>query len=281
MNLDELAEPAERLWDFFVTSFHAVDIADPLLSFDAETESARVHTAMVSRGQDVAGIREGGLVIRYRRRDGDTPSDRGEALPIRPEQVVHGETPLHLVIGRLADEPFLFVRTLGEVNGIIHPAGIEKPPGRMWLFGMVTLLDMRTTVAIDLVYANQPWRDQLAPGRLAKAEALHAERLRRGHPCRLEDCLQLSDKVQLLARNGHFCSVTRVESRRQFKARVKELESLRNNLAHAQDLVPHNWPIIVTLATDLDRMLLRPRLQVLKEEMIAAADPDGPSVTNP
>jgi len=116
-------EPAERLWDFLGTSFQAADIADPLLSFDAETEPGRVRTAMVSRGQDVAGIREGRLVTRYRRRDGDSLGDRGNELPIRPEQVVHGETPLHLVISRLADELFLFVRTLGEVNGVIRPAG--------------------------------------------------------------------------------------------------------------------------------------------------------------
>jgi len=93
--------------------------------------------------------------------------------------------------------------------------------------------------------------------------------------------LQLSDKVRLLARNGHFCSVTQVEARRQFKVRVKELESLRNNLAHAQALVPPNWPLVVTLATDLDRLLLRPRLQTLKDEVAAATDPLGPVVTSP
>jgi len=281
VNAQELVEPAERLWDFFVTSFHAADIADPLLSFDAETDPAVVRTAMDNRDLVVAGIREGGLVTRYRWVDATAPAGQGDAPPIRPEQVVHGETPLHLVIGRLADEPFLFVRTLGEVNGVIHPAGIEKPPGRMWLFGMVTLLDMRASVAIDLVYADQTWREHIAPGRLAKAEELRAERLRRGHPCRLEECLQLSDKVQLLARNGHFCTVTQVKSRRQFKARVKELESLRNNLAHAQDLVPHDWPIIVALATELDRMLLRPRLQKLRDEAAASLAPAGPAVTTP
>ncbi|HOB52037.1 MAG TPA: hypothetical protein PK176_04540 [Acidobacteriota bacterium] len=277
----EVMEPAERLWDFFVTSFHAADIADPLPSFDAQADLAAVREVMNRRGYVVAGIREDGLVTRHLHRQDTATDEIAGPDPIRPEQTVHGEMPLHLVIGRLADEPFLFVRTLGEVNGVIHPAGVEKPPGRMWLFGMVTLLDMRATVAISLVYANQPWREHLAPGRLAKAEALHAERLRRGHPCRLEECLQLSDKVQLLARNGHFCSVTQVESRRQFKIRVKELESLRNNLAHAQDLVPHDWPIIMTLATDLDRMLLRPRLQMLRDEVIAASDPRGPAVTSP
>jgi hypothetical protein len=269
MNPVELMEPAERLWDFFVTSFHAADIADPLPSFDAQADPAAVRAVMHRRGFTVAGIREDGLVTRCLHRD-DASGGFDGPDPIRPDQSVHGETPLHLVLARLADEPFLLVRTLGEFNGFIRPAGIQKPPGRMWLFGMVTLMEMRAAAALDLVYPDGSWRARIAPGRLQKAQALQDERTRRGQPCRLEDCLQLSDKVEVLLRDDHFCLFTGIESRRQFKIKVKEMEALRNNLAHAQDLVPHSWPMILAIARDLDRFLLRPRLQQLAQDAAGA-----------
>lgn len=273
----EVMEPAERLWDFFVTSFHAADIADPLPSFDAQADLAAVREVMNRRGYVIAGIREDGLVTRHLHRPDATADDITGPDPIRPEQTVHGEMPLHLALARLADEPFLLVRTLGEFNGLIRPAGIQKAPGRMWLFGMVTLMEMRAAAALDLVYPDGSWRTRIAPGRLEKAQALQDERTRRGQPCRLEDCLQLSDKVEVLLRDDHFCLFTGIESRRQFKIKVKEMEVLRNNLAHAQDLVPQSWPMIVSIARDLDRFLLRPRLHQLVQK--AASDPPG--VTTP
>jgi hypothetical protein len=38
---------------------------------------------------------------------------------------------------------------------------------------------------------------------------------------------------------------------------VKDLESLRNNLAHAQDIVTHDWPQIARLARRIEDALAR------------------------
>ena len=53
-----------------------------------------------------------------------------------------------VVLG-LADSPRLFVRVLGAVGGIITMSDLQKPPVRMWLFGMITLLEMRMSRLID------------------------------------------------------------------------------------------------------------------------------------
>jgi hypothetical protein len=47
------------------------------------------------------------------------------------------------------------------------------------------------------------------------------------------------------------------ESMRLAKRAVKDLESLRNNLAHAQDLLTHDWATIVTIATRLNKVMTR------------------------
>ena len=38
---------------------------------------------------------------------------------------------------------------------------------------------------------------------------------------------------------------------------IKELESLRNNLAHAQDIVTHDWPQIVRMAQRVQDLIAR------------------------
>lgn len=47
------------------------------------------------------------------------------------------------------------------------------------------------------------------------------------------------------------------ESTRQAKRAVKDLESLRNNLAHVQDILTHDWATIVTIATRLNKVMTR------------------------
>jgi hypothetical protein len=40
-------------------------------------------------------------------------------------------------------------------------------------------------------------------------------------------------------------------SRKAARKVIKELESLRNNLAHAQDIVTHDWPQIARMTRNL------------------------------
>jgi len=46
-----------------------------------------------------------------------------------------------------------------------------------------------------------------------------------------------------------------MESRRQTEQTVKMLESLRNNLAHSQDILACDWETIVGICGDLERVI--------------------------
>ena len=125
---------------------------------------------------------------------------------------------------------------------------LQKPPVRMWLFGMITLLEMRTTRLIELKCPGDSWKQYLSESRLQKAEALLEERKRRNQNLELIDCLQISDKGQIIARNEEIRRLTRMQSRRQTEQAIKMLESLRNNLAHSQDIISCDWETIVGCA---------------------------------
>src|SRR5262249_58034490 len=124
---------------------------------------------------------------------------------------------------------------------------VQKPAGRMWLFGMVTLIELRHTRLIQETCPDEGWRAYLSEGRLRKAEGLMAERRRRHRSVGLLDCLQLADKGQIVARNEEIRNRTIFASRREAEDGIRMLEGLRNNLAHAQDIVSSDWEPIVQL----------------------------------
>ena len=126
---------------------------------------------------------------------------------------------------------------------------------RMWLFGMVTLFELSLTRIVDDYYRNDAWVEFVTEARVDKARQLRTERERRNRSVRLIDCLQLGDKGQLLARSEELRQRYWDRSRKQIKRNLKEIEALRNNLAHSQPLVTENWDVIVRIASTLDRFL--------------------------
>ncbi|HTP94344.1 MAG TPA: hypothetical protein VMK05_00735, partial [Burkholderiales bacterium] len=107
---------------------------------------------------------------------------------------------------------------------------------------------------IERRWPDDAWTAQVSAGRLEKAKALHAERLRRGQDCRLLDCIQFSDKAQILMEDATERTAFGFESRAAAKRVIKEFESLRNNLAHAQDIVTHDWAQIARLARRIEEL---------------------------
>lgn len=122
----------------------------------------------------------------------------------------------------------------------------------MWLFGLVTQVEMMLVQLIQHYYPNESWQERIAEGRLAKAKAFQAERQRRNQHCSLIECLQFSDKGQILIGHPHAMERLGYDSIRTAKRAIKDLESLRNNLSHAQDIVAHDWAQIARLAQRME-----------------------------
>ena len=109
--------------------------------------------------------------------------------------------------------------------------------------------------AVRRIYPNETWTDKVSKSRLKKAEWLIGERRRRGQECELFDCLQTSDKIQILLKDARFREALGIPSSRRADALSKAIESLRNNLAHGQDFVVHDWDIVTRITGDLDSLL--------------------------
>jgi hypothetical protein len=250
--------PAPSTYDsqrVLVRSILLRDIAEPLLSFDAGTPAGAARSAMQARGADVAGVRENGTVAGYVTRDALADGPCGQfAASFDGATILPDAAPLNEVVRALHQAPRVFVSWLGVVGGVATRNDLQDPPARMWLFGMITIIELNLLALIERGFSDESWSRYLSAARLAKAQELLAERQRRGQNPRLLDCLQFSDKAQIAVRDEALRQRAGFASRRRGDETIKHLEALRNNLAHAQDIVSFDWDMIVTLADNLDRV---------------------------
>jgi hypothetical protein len=236
------------------------DVAEALVSFDAQMPAATALERAGRRGFAVVGVREGGLATGYAMTE-DLQSARvcGDALqPFSDGEVVAGGEPLDEGLRRLAGRERIFVTAFGQVAGIVTWSDIQKAPARMWLFGLVTLLEDAFTGLIEVWHPDGAWEKLISAGRLRKAKELLRDRRRMGADVdlRLLDCLQLPDKGLILLRREETRRLLEVPSKEAGERTLKRLAQLRNGLAHSQDIVTGDWETILRLAGRLEDIVL-------------------------
>ena len=254
MSIDNSVD--EHLYRIFTENFTARDIATALVSFDETAPAADVKQFMLERHFRIVGIRRHGLVVGFVKQDeldGDTCSDR--ICEIGQEDVIDAWSPFTSIIAALRDRDRVFVRSFGQIGGLVSRSDLQKPPVRMWLFGMVTIIEMKLNRMIERRFPNDSWCNTISAGRLEKARLLLDERRRRNQDLGLLDCLQFSDKGQLVAKDKQLRDRVGFASRRAAEETIKELETLRNGLAHSQAIASSDWETIFRLAKNLRDIL--------------------------
>jgi hypothetical protein len=237
----------------FMELFTARDIAESLYSFDLDSDCDMVRKVMQRNQQDVASIRISGTVqgyVRFVDLTGDECSNSMRHFTI--DQVITGDSTLSDVVHVLTRHDYCFISLLGEVVGVICRDDINKPMVRMWLFGLITMIEMRVAQMIQSKYPGSSWQSAVSKERLEKAKTMQQERLRRNQHCSLIDRLQLSDKARVAIEHPQMLEALDFDSRRTAKRVIKSLESLRNNLSHAQDIVMHDWAQIARLSRRIE-----------------------------
>ena len=241
-----------HLAHLFLRGFRAQDIAEPLRSFDAERPCSEVFPLLQASSVAIIALRKNGVVCGYARTADLTHGACGDHLrSFRAGQVINQEDPLADVIQVLIKCEHAFLSAFGEIVGMISRNDVNKPVARMWLFGIIMLAEMELTRLLDVYYPEETWRKVISSGRLEKATVFHAERLRRQQPCRLVECLQFSDKAEILLEHPEGLNFFALESKRAGTKIIKEWECLRNDLAHGQNIATYDWAAIARIATRL------------------------------
>ncbi len=187
----------------FLRGLTVRDIAGPSPSFDFQTPAETVLAAMKLHQFHIAGVRENGFGTGYvEDSDLGTGSCGQYYHPIEEAKILSGDASLSDLVLALNQVPHLFVNFLGEISGIVTRADLQDPPARMWLFGVITLIEMRFLTLIERRFPEDGWQKYLSNHWLEKAAALQAERQRRHQNPRLLDCTQVSNKAQIIVREA-------------------------------------------------------------------------------
>lgn len=245
--------PGHRGIRLFTGAFAARDILEPLLSFDAEVlENPGFGRGVPEAG--LVGIRRNGVVTGYLAREDLVSRPTLVERNIDSRQVVDLEASLTDVLHVLTHFNSCFVSLDGTVVGLISREDIEKPVVRMWLFGIIMLIEMLAVTVIRQKWPEEAWKEKLSGGRLEKARQLQAERQRRGFSADLLDCLQFADKIQLILKAPALLRGTGFSSVAAARKALNGLESLRDDLAHGQDITRHDWIPILRLARRIEHL---------------------------
>lgn len=247
----------EDLHRLFRESITAREIAEPLAAFDANQPSEKVKGFMEAKGFDVVGVSSDGTMLGYVQiEDLKIGLLKEYTKPFSDRTLLDEKTPLLQTLRKLAEEHFVFLRFLGAPSAIVTRGDLQKAPVRMWLFGLVSILEMQLLQLIKNEGQGDWWIDLLSDSRLEKTNDIYKQRLERNEEIELADCLQLGDKTSIFNKTDTLLHRTGFSSKKDWKSTMDKIESLRNNLAHSNEIREDSWPEKIDLAIQIEKLVL-------------------------
>ena len=226
-----------ELRNLFESGITARAILEPLLSCPSGANAIEVSKILHDMDFDVGGVQEDprghviGFVYRESLKDGIV---RDHLNKMTAEHLISDSTPLASLLSILKTKEHVFVLVGQHVEGIITRADLNKPPVRVYLFGLISLLEMHLTYWVKDAYPNDDWKEKLSDSRLKNAEELLAKRESRNQQTDLVDCLQFCDKRDLIIVRESVRNSLCLADKNSAKKRLVRAEELRNLLAHSQ-----------------------------------------------
>ncbi|EII3115731.1 CBS domain-containing protein [Vibrio parahaemolyticus] len=242
----------------FIDSVTVRDIYEPLMCCRSEDPSGHVKETLIHRQFDTAGVIDQdekviGYVNTSDLKDGVIEDYR---VDIKLDQVISDSTPLASLLNVLQVSDFLYVNHGARVVGIITKADLNKPPVRVYVFGMLSLFEMHLNSWIRYDYPDNCWKEKLSLKRSGKAQTIYEERKKNNQDLSLLDCLQLADKRDLLSKSKAFRD--RFGFKKQEMERfIRGAEKIRNEVAHSQDSIISSlhWEFFVEVLEKVDSFL--------------------------
>jgi predicted transcriptional regulator len=254
--MKHLKSTLPNLRELFERSITVKEIAEPLISFDAERSAVEVEKFLEERDYDVVGVRCDGVVVGCARRRDLRGGKLGDHLrPFDAAETLPETAPLLAIFEALRKRNEMFVVLLGQVGGIVTRGDLQKAPVRMWLFGLISLTEMQLLRLIRESFPGDTWKPLLSADRLHKAEKMLDQRRKTNTAIDLADCLQFGDKRIIVHKHGTLHRQMGFSSKLEGTRLLGELEKLRDRLAHSQDIIAGNWPRIVELAAQTESLL--------------------------
>jgi len=248
------------LKQIFIDNVTAKCIYEPLLCCPADSIPIEAKRALQKRDFDVAGVKvsKDGEVIGYVIADeiGDG-NFKDYIRNIEYDLLISDSTPLAEIFSVLSNKKYAFVIYGKNITGIITKADINKPPVRIYIFGIISLLEMHLNSWIDHYYKDDSWISKVPVDRMDDAKNIYEQRKGNNQDLTILECLQLCSKRDLLLSSGEFLETFNL-SKSKFETLLNRAETLRNELVHSQNSIIANmeWHKFVDTITMTEKFLI-------------------------
>lgn len=252
----------ESLKSIFIDSVTAKAICEPLHACRLTDHAADVRRVLIELDFDSAGVIDANeRVIGYINRDELNDGLISEQIQeIKVGLLISDSTPIADIVHELKERKTLFVNYGSNISYIITRADLNKPPVRIFIFGMISLLEMHLNFWVSHFCPEEHWDRSVPPERIAFAhqKLQEAKKNSENTELTLVNYLQFCDKKELLRDSPDFISELAV-SKTQLKDYLRWAEGIRNDIAHSQNSIFTNISIdrfsdvIVFIETFLNR----------------------------
>ncbi len=245
----------EAIQDLWERSLTAKTISVPLESVSQKDTVENAQSIGKKKHFDVVGIKDDGGTIGYidiKKADKETCGEN--YLQFKIQDLVSLETPLKDCLIKIQSKERLFVLDNKGVNQIITLADLHKQPVRMLLFSLISLIEMSMSVLVTKDFPNDEWQGKISEDRLESAKNIFDDRKRKNQECNLIDCLQISDKSTILLKN-EYAEKWGFDTKPNAKSFFKNLNKLRDNLAHSQQTVWEDITELISIHSKAEKVL--------------------------
>jgi len=221
----------------FETGVTVRSIYEPLKACSAEADATEMMQLLNERSFAVAGVKEVDKPITHfvtadDLKKGGTVQDHAQRISI--EDVISDATPLAKMFSLLGAHPYSFVLVDDLIAGIITRADLNKPPARIYLFGLVSLLEMHLVFWINKEFGDDAWKQHLKEARIEQAFGIYEQRKQKHQELNLCECLQVCDKADVVITHQELRDLFGINNKSEGRKLFKRAQDLRDLLAHAQ-----------------------------------------------
>lgn len=174
--------------------------------------------------------------------------------------VISDSTPLSEIMNVFKERDYVYVNYIDRVVGIVAKADLNKPPVRVYLFGVISLFELHLSYWVGACFKNDTWQGLITEGRLQNARTIFESRQadKMNQKLTIIECLQLCDKRKILASSPIFLNLIQM-SKSGFTRFMKDVENIRNNLAHSQSSIIDSieFPSMNSVISNCENFLLR------------------------
>jgi len=254
--MKQLKSTIQDLGEVFNRSISVKYLAEPFVAFDEKRPASEVRDFMSKRDFDIVGVRRDGVVVGYVKRDELLDEPVGAYVkPLDEQFVLEDWRPMLDAMQLLEKSAYVLVVVMGDIFGIITKGDLQKAPIRMWLFGMLSILEMQFLRLIRAAYPQDSWTGLITKKRLDDARECLKDRKKRNEAIDLADCLQFADKRDIILKTDYLRDALGFISKPKGKKLLNDLKDLRDDLAHSQDIIAGRWPKLIDLARKAEDLL--------------------------